>query len=240
MRGLSLVAASGGHSSSRCAGLSLSRPLLLGGTGSRHAGSVVVAHGPSRSAACGILPVQGSNPCPLHWQADSQPLRHQGSLGVFFKYRFLGRLSWRSRIWGIYNLQTFPALPAVWPWTSYLTSLCRQSLFQKIWPVIASATIELLWGWVYSTCRKHLAWCLEQNEICMYYHYACRWEYKLMQTLRRTICTIYQDVKYVLLDPATWWLKTLPKIALIHPAMCTSLFFAAYTYSASVYWAPTL
>ena len=25
------------------------------------------------------LPDQGSNPCPLHWQADSQPLRHQGS-----------------------------------------------------------------------------------------------------------------------------------------------------------------
>ena len=38
-----------------------------------------VAHGPSCSAACGILPDQGSNPCPLHWQADSQPLRHQGS-----------------------------------------------------------------------------------------------------------------------------------------------------------------
>ena len=43
------------------------------------AGSVVVAHGPSRSAACGIFPDQGSNPCPLHWQADSQPLCHQGS-----------------------------------------------------------------------------------------------------------------------------------------------------------------
>ena len=113
MRGLSLVAASGGHSSSRCAGLSLSRPLvaehrlqtcrlsrcgsraqllrgmwdlpslsrplLLRSTGSRRAGSVVVAHGPSCSAACGIFPDQGSNPCPLHWQADSQPLRHQGS-----------------------------------------------------------------------------------------------------------------------------------------------------------------
>ena len=38
-----------------------------------------VAHGPSCSAACGIFPDQGSNPCPLHWQADSQPLRHQGS-----------------------------------------------------------------------------------------------------------------------------------------------------------------
>ena len=79
VRGLSLVAASGGHSSSRCAGLSLSRPLLLRSTGSRRAGSVIVAHGPSCSAACGIFPDQGSNPCSLHWQADSQPLRHQGS-----------------------------------------------------------------------------------------------------------------------------------------------------------------
>ena len=79
VRGLSLVAASGGHSSSRCAGLSLSRPLLSQSTGSRRAGSVVVAYGPSCSAACGIFPDQGSNPCPLHWQADSQPLRHQGS-----------------------------------------------------------------------------------------------------------------------------------------------------------------
>ena len=75
--GLSLVAASGGHSSSRCAGLSLSRPLLLLSTGSRRAASVVVAHGPSCSAACGIFPDQGSNLCPLHWQADSQPRRHQ-------------------------------------------------------------------------------------------------------------------------------------------------------------------
>ena len=64
-----------------CTGLSLSLPLLLQSTGSRHAGSVVVAHGSSCSAACGIFPDQGSNPCPLHWQADSQPLRHQGSPG---------------------------------------------------------------------------------------------------------------------------------------------------------------
>ena len=79
VRGLSLVAASGGHSSSRRASLSLSLPLLLRSTGSRRAGSAVVAHGPSCSAACGILPDQGSSPCPLHWQADSQPLRHQRS-----------------------------------------------------------------------------------------------------------------------------------------------------------------
>ena len=87
VRGLSLVAASGGTSSSWCAGLSLSRPLLLQSTGSRRAGSVIVAHGPSRSVACGILPDQGSNPCSLHRQADSQPLRHQGS--PYFIFYFL-------------------------------------------------------------------------------------------------------------------------------------------------------
>ena len=84
MCGFSLVAASGGHSSSRCAGLSLWRPLLLRSTSSRRAGSGVVAHGPSCSAACGIFPDQGSNPCALHWQADSQPLCHQGSPTAFF------------------------------------------------------------------------------------------------------------------------------------------------------------
>ena len=79
VQGLSLVAASGGHSSSRCTGLSPSRPPSLWSTGSRRTGSAIVAHGPSCSAARGILPDQGPNPCPLHWQADSQPLRHQGS-----------------------------------------------------------------------------------------------------------------------------------------------------------------
>ena len=52
-------------------GLSLSRPLLFRSTGSRCAGSVIVAHGPSCSVACGIFPDQGSNQCLLHWQADS-------------------------------------------------------------------------------------------------------------------------------------------------------------------------
>ena len=80
VRGLSLVVASGGHSSSRCAGLSLSRPLLLR---AEHRLQM------RRLSSCGSraqllrgmwdLPRQGSNPCPLHWQADSQPLRHQGS-----------------------------------------------------------------------------------------------------------------------------------------------------------------
>ena len=94
VRGLSLVVASGGHSSLRCAGLLLSRPLLLRSTGSRRAGSVIVAHGPSCSAACGIFPDQGPNPCPPHRQADSQPLRHQGSPDIHFWRRFS---DWRNK-----------------------------------------------------------------------------------------------------------------------------------------------
>ena len=39
-------------------------------------------------AACGVFPYQGSNSCPLHWQAGSQPLDHRGNLGSSF-------MSWR-------------------------------------------------------------------------------------------------------------------------------------------------
>ena len=97
VRGLSLVAASGGHSSLRCAGLSLSWPLLLRSTGSRRAGSVTVAHGPSCSAARGIFPDQGSNPCPLHQQADSQPLRHQGSPKMVYYFRTIVHISFLTQ-----------------------------------------------------------------------------------------------------------------------------------------------
>ena len=70
-RGLSLAAASGGYSSLRSLGFALPWLLLSRSTGSRGAGSVVVAQGLSCSAACGILLDQDSNPCPLHWQVDS-------------------------------------------------------------------------------------------------------------------------------------------------------------------------
>lgn len=41
---------------------------------------IALAPGLSCSAACGILPDQGSNPWLLHWQADSPPLSPQGRL----------------------------------------------------------------------------------------------------------------------------------------------------------------
>ena len=39
--------------------------------GARAQAPVVLANGLSCSAARGIFLDQGSNPCPLHWQADS-------------------------------------------------------------------------------------------------------------------------------------------------------------------------
>ena len=107
--GLSLAAASVGHSSSRCAGLPPSRPPLLRSTGSRRAGSAAVAHGLSCSAACGIFPDQGPNPRPPHRQADSQPLCHQGSPHVSFwisVFILFGYVS-RSRIVGSYGNSIF-------------------------------------------------------------------------------------------------------------------------------------
>ena len=44
-----------------------------------------MAHRLSRSAACGIFPDRESNLCPRHWQVDSYPLYHQGSLGIVLK-----------------------------------------------------------------------------------------------------------------------------------------------------------
>ena len=66
------------------AGLSLLWPLPLQSTGSRRTGSAAIAHGPSHSTACGIFLERGTNLCPLHWQADSQPLLHQGSPHLTF------------------------------------------------------------------------------------------------------------------------------------------------------------
>ena len=77
VRGLSLVVASGGYSSLWCAGFPLRWLLLLRSTCSRRAGFsscgswALERRLSSCSAACGIFPDQGSNPCLLHWQADS-------------------------------------------------------------------------------------------------------------------------------------------------------------------------
>ena len=80
--GLSPVAVSGGHSLVEVRDLlsavaSLVAEHRLKDAGSvvvaprfQHTGSVVMAHRLSCSSACGVFPEQGSNPCPLHWQAE--------------------------------------------------------------------------------------------------------------------------------------------------------------------------
>ena len=79
--GFFLVAVSGSYSLLQCTSFLLWW-LLLCSMGSRHMGSVVAAHGLSCSMACGIFLNQGSNPCPLHWQADSWSLDQGSSVTV--------------------------------------------------------------------------------------------------------------------------------------------------------------
>ena len=98
--GFSLAAASGGCSScgaqaSHCSGFSFCGAQVLGTWASVVAAHVLSSCGfllEHRLSSCGswlscsaayeIFPDQGSNPCPLNWQADSYPLSHQGSLTI--------------------------------------------------------------------------------------------------------------------------------------------------------------
>ena len=52
---------------------------VIAAPGHWNTGSGVVAHGLSCFSACGIFLNQRSNPCALHYQADSLPPSHQGS-----------------------------------------------------------------------------------------------------------------------------------------------------------------
>ena len=57
--------------------------------GLQSTGSIVVVHWLSCSVACGFFPDQGSNPCILHWKADSLLLSHQGNPLRFFFMSFV-------------------------------------------------------------------------------------------------------------------------------------------------------
>ena len=82
---LALVAVSRGCSLAVVHGHPIADFSCCGAWALQHVGSVVVVPGLSCPVACEILPDQGSNLCPPHWQADSQPLDHQGSLLWGFK-----------------------------------------------------------------------------------------------------------------------------------------------------------
>ena len=90
--GLSPVAVSGGHSSSRCVGLSVSRPLLLRSTGSRAAGSVVVAHGSvaPRHVESSQTRARTRVPC-IGRQIVNQCTTREASVLLYFKGSILSR-----------------------------------------------------------------------------------------------------------------------------------------------------
>ena len=88
--GLSMVAGSRGY----CLWWGFAGFWLLWTQAPGAGASVVVAHrlsscrslGLSCYIAWGIFPDQGSNPCSLHWQANSLPLCHQGILGALYSH----------------------------------------------------------------------------------------------------------------------------------------------------------
>ena len=51
-----------------------------------HRLKIVVVHGLNCSTACGIFLDQGLNLSLMHWQADSLPLRYQGSPGCMYLF----------------------------------------------------------------------------------------------------------------------------------------------------------
>ena len=69
--------------------------------------SAVVTHGLSCSSTCGIFPDQGSNPCPLHWQANFYPLYPQGMSKTIFFLKRTFRLT--IKLWRAFR--DFPRTP---------------------------------------------------------------------------------------------------------------------------------
>ena len=91
-----------------CTGFSLQWLLLLL---LQSTGSTVVVHGLSCSIGCGIFLDQGSNPCLLHWQADSLLLSHQESLNFQgLKWTYIPRT---SHIWSWYIILFYILLDSV-------------------------------------------------------------------------------------------------------------------------------
>ena len=84
-----------GTQASHCPGFSCCRAQVLGhmgsvvtASGTSSTGSLDVAHWLSCSVACGLFPDQGLSLCPLHWQADSYLLYHQGSPLSVLAFKF--------------------------------------------------------------------------------------------------------------------------------------------------------
>ena len=159
VRGLSLVAVNGDYSPGVAYGLLSAVASLVDAQALRmqasvtaawmiqSAGSVVVAHGLSCSAAYGIFPDQGSSPHPLHWQVNSQSLDHQGSSISIFEVMIL--LCWN---WGIAKFQCL-----VYNQIRSDQSLSRVRLFAYYTHLINTFWTELKFTFHFRALEKEMA-----------------------------------------------------------------------------------
>ena len=74
-------------------------------------GSVLEENGLSCPMAGGIFLDQGLNSCPLHWQADSQPLDHQGSPHLAFLGCYLWFIRKKTIMFYTFKRQTLNNYP---------------------------------------------------------------------------------------------------------------------------------
>ena len=107
-------------------------------------GSVVVAYGLSCSVGHGIFLGQGLNLCPLHWQADSYLLYHQGSPWMLsFKPAF-SLSSFIKRLFGPSSLS------AIWMVSS---AYLRLLIFLPTILILACASSSLAFHMIYSALK---------------------------------------------------------------------------------------
>ena len=125
--------------------------------------SIVVAHGPSCSAACGTFPEQGSNTCLLHCQVDSLPLSHQGSLILYLLrpiphcLNYYSFMSLEIRSFRTFNLVLFFFQTTVLIYYSTIVKISFQ-LLQCLWSCLgpipnpeSSYTTDKI-GWFLGEC----------------------------------------------------------------------------------------
>ena len=116
--------------------------------GSRAQAQSVAVHRLGCSAACGTFQDQGWNPCLLNWQADSFPLRHQGSapLVIFKRVWNEERKGLLGSVGSVALLPLGGALllsegASAAPTVGYTPDgWCRQLLPEPVFPVVDWAT----------------------------------------------------------------------------------------------------
>ena len=114
-------------------------------------GSRVVVHGFRCSLACGILPDQRSNSCLLHWQVNSSPLSHQGSLeNLLMDFSCFGQncVTCSPLMLKVTQLANGRARTITWdiPSQTQCSGLWPLSQYNQRWPVHSTRTQQPLLG----------------------------------------------------------------------------------------------